>query len=112
MTSFIRISFSGTVNLKQIEEKTTLGGLGACRCAFCLLADVLLAKRENNQATAENYQLKLLTRVYSSMSTSKSKNRKASSTENLIQLTHSELENMIQGVVANAIKSLEAEIKA
>ena len=55
---------------------------------------------------------KLLTRVYSSMSTSKSKNRKASSTENLIQLTYLELENMIQGMVANAIKPLEAEIKA
>ena len=46
------------------------------------------------------------------MSTSKSKNRKASSTENLIQLTHSEIENMMHGMVANAIKPLEAEIKA
>ena len=46
------------------------------------------------------------------MSTSKSKNRKASSTENLIQLTYSELEDMMQSVVASAIKPLEAEIKA
>ena len=46
------------------------------------------------------------------MSTSKSKNKKTSSTENLIQLTQLELEEMIQGMVANAIKPLEAEIKA
>ena len=28
MTSFISVCFFGRVNLKQIEEKTTLGGLG------------------------------------------------------------------------------------
>ena len=46
------------------------------------------------------------------MSTSKSKNKKASSTESLIQLSQTELENMVQGMVANAIKPLEEEIKA
>ena len=30
MTSFIGVCFSGRVNLKQIEEKTVLGGPGAC----------------------------------------------------------------------------------
>ena len=29
MTSFIRACFSGIVNLKQIQEKTALGGPGA-----------------------------------------------------------------------------------
>ena len=47
-----------------------------------------------------------------SMSTNKSKNKKASSTESLIQLSQTELENMVQGMVANAIKPLEEEIKA
>ena len=46
------------------------------------------------------------------MSTNKSKNKKASSTESLIQLSQTELENMVQGMVANAIKPLEEEIKA
>ena len=30
MSSFISVRFSGRANLKQIEEKTTLGGPGAC----------------------------------------------------------------------------------
>ena len=30
MTSFISVCFSGRVNLKKIEEKTPLGGPGAC----------------------------------------------------------------------------------
>ena len=46
------------------------------------------------------------------MSTNKSKIKKASSTESLIQLSQTELENMVQGMVANAIKPLEEEIKA
>ena len=30
MTSFISVCFSGRANLKQIEKKTAVGGLGAC----------------------------------------------------------------------------------
>ena len=30
MTSFISVCFSGRANLKLIEEKTALGGPGAC----------------------------------------------------------------------------------
>ena len=30
MTLFISVCFSGRENLKQIEEKTALGGPGAC----------------------------------------------------------------------------------
>ena len=30
VTSFISVCFSGRVNLKQIEEKTTLGSPGTC----------------------------------------------------------------------------------
>ena len=30
MTSFMSVCFSGKANLKHIEEKTALGGPGAC----------------------------------------------------------------------------------
>ena len=96
--------YNRRVILQQTRHHSTTDACAVQTCFF--------RSKKTKQVTAKNYQLKLLTRVYCSMSTSKSKNKKASSTENLIQLTHLELEIMLQGIVANAIKPLEAEIKA
>ena len=41
---------------------------------------------------------------------SKNKNVKANHTEKLIHLTQTELENLVQSMVANAVKPLKTEI--